>query len=80
MATSACHLFILDWILTDMQGNDVLTVLKIRESTKDTSVLMITERDKQSEVEDALRKGADGYLTKPFKFGKIGSEVREMLA
>ncbi|MFT5224914.1 MAG: DNA-binding response OmpR family regulator [Polaribacter sp.] len=80
MATSACDLFILDWILTDMQGNDVLTVLKIRESTKDTSVLMITERDKQSEVEDALRKGADGYLTKPFKFGKIGSEVREMLA
>jgi DNA-binding response OmpR family regulator len=80
MATSACDLFILDWILTDMQGNDVLTVLKIRESTKDTSVLMITERDKQSEVEDALRKGADGYLTKPFKFGKIGSEVMEMLA
>ncbi|MFT5598247.1 MAG: CheY-like chemotaxis protein, partial [Chitinophagales bacterium] len=59
---------------------DVLTVLKNRESTKDISVIMITECNKQGEVEDAFRRGADGYLTKPFELLEIGRRVKEVLA
>jgi DNA-binding response OmpR family regulator len=80
IATNDFNLIILDWMLPDMQGIDVLTELKSCESTKDIPVLMLTGRNKLGEVEDAFSRGTDGYLTKPFELGKLGSKVLEMLA
>jgi two-component system phosphate regulon response regulator PhoB len=79
-ATNDFDLIILDWMLPDMQGIDVLTELKNGKDTKDIPVLMLTGRNKLGEVEEAFSRGADGYLTKPFELGKLGSKVKEMLA
>ena len=73
-------LIILDWMLPDMQGIDVLTELKTGKDTKEIPVLMLTGRNKLGEVEEAFSRGADGYLTKPVELGKLGSKVRKMLA
>ena len=79
-ASNDFDLIILDWMLPDMQGIDVLTELKNGKDTKDIPVLMLTGRNKLGEVEEAFSRGADGYLTKPFELGKLGSKVKEMLA
>lgn len=74
------NLIILDWMLPDMQGIDLLKALKRDENTWDIPVLMLTGRNKIGELEDAFKRGAEGYLTKPCKLGKLGDKVSEMLA
>lgn len=79
-ATNDFDLVILDWMLPDMQGIDVLSEFKSSKTTKDIPVLMLTGRNKIGEIEDAFGRGAEGYLTKPFELGKLSSKVKEMLA
>ena len=73
-------LIILDWMLPDIQGIDVLEALKANSVTRDIPVLMLTGRNKIGEVEDAFEQGAEGYLTKPCELQKLGDKVSDMLA
>ena len=79
VATNDFDLIILDWMLPDIQGIDVLSKLKSSKDTKDIPVLMLTGRNKIGEIEDAFGLGAEGYLTKPFELGKLSDKVKEML-
>ena len=58
-----------DVVITDvrMPGADGLTVLKkIRESSDDTAVVLMTAYGTIAEAVQAMKFGADDYLTKPF--------------
>lgn len=72
-------LIILDWMLPDIQGPEVLARLKTGDSTKNIPVLMLTGRDKVGNIEDAFALGADGYLTKPFSLQKLREKIRDLL-
>ena len=73
----AFDLLILDWMLPDLQGIDVLQLL--RAESRRIPVLFLTARD---EVEDrvlGLDSGADDYLTKPFAFSELLARIRTLL-
>jgi two-component system OmpR family response regulator len=60
------NLVLLDWMLPD--GNGVDIIAEIKERSPKTSVIVLSARDdKESEIE-ALRAGADDYIKKPFDF------------
>ena len=60
------NLVLLDWMLPD--GNGVDIIAEIKEQSPKTSVIVLSARDdKESEIE-ALRSGADDYIKKPFDF------------
>ena len=60
------NLVLLDWMLPD--GNGVDIIAEIKEKSPKTSVIVLSARDdKESEIE-ALRAGADDYIKKPFDF------------
>jgi two-component system OmpR family response regulator len=60
------NLVLLDWMLPD--GNGVDMIAEIKEQSPKTSVIVLSARDdKESEIE-ALRAGADDYIKKPFDF------------
>jgi len=60
------NLVLLDWMLPD--GNGVDIIAEIKERSRKTSVIVLSARDdKESEIE-ALRAGADDYVKKPFDF------------
>lgn len=73
-------LIILDWMLPDMQGIDVLSRIKADKATSKVPVLMLTGRNKIGEIEEAFDRGADGYLTKPIELAKLGDKVKQLLA
>lgn len=73
-------LIVLDWVLPDISGPEVLKKLKTEQHLKDIPVLMLTGRNKVGDIEDAFTLGADAYLTKPLSLQKLGEKVTEILS
>jgi len=61
-------LVILDIYLPEINGVDVLSL--IRREEKNLDVIMITAADDSATVSRVLRQGVVAYITKPFKFDR----------
>jgi two-component system copper resistance phosphate regulon response regulator CusR len=69
-------LVVLDVMLPGIDGFGVLKA--IRES-KDTSVLMLTARDRVEDRVRGLQEGADDYLVKPFAFSELLARMTALM-
>lgn len=63
-------LYLLDWLLPDVSGIDVLCTLR-RERHDTTPVLVITVKNEERDIVLALESGADDYLAKPVRRGEL---------
>jgi two-component system KDP operon response regulator KdpE len=72
----APDLVILDVMLPDMSGLDVLRALRTDSSV---CVLMLTGRGEASDIVTGLDTGADDYLVKPFRPDELSARVRALL-
>lgn len=68
-------LVLLDIMLPDMDGLEILKRLREREDTKNVWVIMITAKTSEYDVISALDKGADDYIKKPFSVMELLSRV-----
>ena len=67
-------LILLDWILPELNGMEVLSELKSDSKTADIPVFMLTAKSMPGDISKAFGTGADDYITKPFNpmlLGKI---------
>jgi DNA-binding response OmpR family regulator len=69
-------LVVLDWMLPDIDG---LEVLRRMRQTASTPVLMLTARGEEADRVIGLELGADDYLTKPFSMREFLARVRALL-
>lgn len=58
------HLILLDIILPQMDGWEVLEKLQGQEMTRDIPVILLTNLGHEEDVEKGLKSGAAGYLIK----------------
>ena len=72
-------LIVLDLMLPDMSGFDVLRKLRARSSTREAAVLMLTARREEPDRIEGLTLGADDYLTKPFSPQELILRVKAIL-
>jgi len=74
-------LVLLDLGLPDMDGLEVCR--RIRESS-DVPIIIVSVRDKPTDIVKGLENGADGYITKPFNvmdlLARIGVALRRARA
>lgn len=70
---------LLDWMIPEMNGLEVLSELKKDERTENIPVFMLTAKAMSGDLEQALHKGADDYITKPFDSTKLGQIIRSKL-
>ncbi len=73
----AFDLVVLDWLLPDRDGLDVLR--HFRERGHQAPVLMLTARSTVPDRVTGLESGADDYLTKPFAFAELLARSRALL-
>ena len=57
-------LILLDLVLPEMHGFDVLKALKVDETTKGIPIIVLTNLETMGDVEKALELGATTYLVK----------------
>ena len=73
----AFDLIVLDWMLSDRDGVDVLRHL--RQRGMQTPVLMLSARSALADRIVGLDSGADDYLPKPFAFAELLARCRALL-
>lgn len=78
--SEAPDLVLLDQILPDMQGNEVLAKLKQDEATKNIPVIILSNFSQEELVKQAINEGAADYI---FKYQAattdVVSKVKEIL-
>jgi signal transduction histidine kinase/HPt (histidine-containing phosphotransfer) domain-containing protein len=72
-------LILLDIIMPDMDGFDVLNALKASEKTRDIPVIFITGLDSVKDEEKGLALGAADFIHKPFSNSIVQSRVRNQI-
>ncbi len=69
------HLILLDAMLPDMSGYDILAKLRQDHRLKGIPVVMLTAKDSPIDREKGLQAGAVAYLTKPFNPAQLLSVI-----
>ena len=72
-------LIVLDVMLPDVDGMEILDNLKADNSTKNIPVIMLTAKTAEIDKVRALDMGADDYVSKPFGVMELLSRVRAVL-
>jgi DNA-binding response OmpR family regulator len=73
------RLVLLDVMMPKKSGHEVCQELRADEQIKDTLVLMLTAKGRDTDVDKGLGVGADAYMTKPFATKELVAKVAEML-
>ncbi len=69
------HLILLDAMLPDMTGYDILARLQQDPRLKKIPVVMLTAKDSPMDREKGIRAGSSAYLTKPFNPERLLSVI-----
>lgn len=72
-------LILLDVMMRDMDGWEVLKLLQLEEVTREIPVVIISARAETRDKIRGLQEGAVDYLTKPFKIGDVLERVAILL-
>lgn len=73
------HLFLFDWMLPGMDGLSAIKKLKSQSKTKDIPMLMLTAKDRETDIVTGFDGGADEYMTKPFGILELSARVKNLL-
>ena len=77
--TQDIDIILLDWIMPEMDGMEVLAELKNDSNTRDIPVIMLTSRGKACDIEYAAGKGAVDYIVKPFEPHEVTEIIQKHL-
>jgi len=69
-------LVLLDWMLPDKPGIDLLKDLRSDDRTRTVPVIMLTARGSEADRVVGLDSGADDYVVKPFSPRELVSRIR----
>ena len=79
IANNLPDLILLDWMLPDVSGLELLRRWKRKETLQDIPIIMLTARVEERDKIDGLDSGADDYITKPFSVKELSARIRAVL-
>lgn len=72
-------LILLDVMLPDESGYDIVRKLRKRPATKDIPIIMVTAKTTEMDMIKGLDGGADDYIKKPFSIMELITRVKALL-
>jgi len=78
LETAEKHLpdiILLDIIMPEIDGFEVISMLKKSETVKDIPVIFITGLSNEADAEKGIELGAADYITKPFKKAVVKARI-----
>ncbi|MEA2569676.1 MAG: eukaryotic-like serine/threonine-protein kinase [Acidobacteriota bacterium] len=73
-------LILLDVMMPEVSGLDVLAKVRETKAVTDLPIIMATAKDQSQDVVEALRLGANDYVTKPLDFNVVVARVETQLS
>ncbi|OIJ16548.1 hypothetical protein BKP37_04745 [Anaerobacillus alkalilacustris] len=72
-------LILLDGLMPEMNGYDVLVEIRKNIRFKQTAIIMLTANQSEENIAKALDAGADDYITKPFSLIELKARINRFL-
>ena len=72
-------LILLDWMLPNISGIDLLKKIKSDETLEQIPVIMLTAKNMEEDKLEGLEDGADDYITKPFSVKEVLARITSVL-
>ena len=73
-------LLVLDVMLPKRNGHEVCSALRQDEQFRRLPIIMLTAKAQRQDQQEAMQRGADAYLAKPFQLEELLAKVRALLA
>jgi two-component system, OmpR family, alkaline phosphatase synthesis response regulator PhoP len=73
------RLVLLDVMMPRKTGFEVCQEVRNDEAVRDTLILMLTAKGRETDIVKGLALGANAYMTKPFSTRELVDKVRSML-
>ena len=73
-------LLVLDIMMPQMDGWEILKLMRDDDSLKDLPVVVLTAKVQDEDMARGWRMGADGYIVKPFNPVNLADALRKVLA
>ena len=72
-------LILLDWMLPNISGIDLLKKIRSDETLEQITVIMLTAKNMEEDKLEGLEDGADDYITKPFSVKEVLARITSVL-
>ena len=69
-------IILLDIVMPERNGYDVLRALKRSPDTKDIPVVLISSKSEETDIRWGKRQGAADYITKPFSPDAVNAAIK----
>lgn len=72
-------LVVLDVMMPDLDGLSVLERIRRQDELQDLPVIMLTSRNREEDIVQALEAGADDFVAKPFSEAELVGRIEVVL-
>ena len=79
LAQDVPSLILMDWMLPDISGLELVRRIKRDEVTSDIPIIMLTAKTEERDKIEGLDSGADDYITKPFSVRELSARIRAVM-
>ena len=76
---NSLDLIVSDVMMPEMDGLELTQTLKEDDNYKHLPIILLTARTQEEDEQEALRIGADEYLTKPFRLGDLKLRIDNII-
>lgn len=73
-------LVVLDVMMPELDGISVLEHIRNRDALTDLPVVMLTSRNREEDIVQALEAGADDFVAKPFSEAEVVGRIKSILS
>ncbi len=79
LAQDLPSLILMDWMLPDVSGLELVRRIKRDEITSHIPIIMLTAKTEERDKIEGLDSGADDYITKPFSVRELSARIRAVM-